>query len=129
MFNNASQWGIYSAGSGAAFTYNRSSGQFLFNGKADTATTATTATNVTNALGVGQTWQSVSRSPGTTYTNSTGKPIMVNVFSSLGANIYVDGVLAADGGGGSGDQVTISAIVPNGSSYVINGSFSVSELR
>ena len=41
------------------------------------AATATTAINATNVLGIGQTWQSVSRSSGTWYQNTTSKPIMV----------------------------------------------------
>ena len=39
-----------------------------------------------SSLGVGQTWQNVtsSRALGTTYTNSTGKPIQVSVTAELG---------------------------------------------
>ena len=50
-------------------------------------------------LGVGQTWQDLSgsRSTGVTYTNTTGKPIMVSLsmlYSAAGANLqtFVDGV-------------------------------------
>jgi hypothetical protein len=82
-------------------------------------------------IGVGQTWQNVksSRSFGTTYTNSTGKPILVNVTGVLSttgtsaANIYleVDSVIVARSGGR--DDFThyhfVSAIVPNGSSYKV----------
>lgn len=78
-------------------------------------------------LGAGQTWQDVtsSRVSGTTYTNSTGKPICVSVFSviySNGINVlegYVQGVLVAR----QRHQSTyteanwISFIVPNGSTY------------
>ena len=77
-------------------------------------------------IGVGQTWQDVtaSRSANTTYTNTTGKPIMVIVISgtSYDADIelFINGMQvgfqdinsqAASGG------FTVSAIVPHGSSY------------
>ena len=87
------------------------------------------------SIGVGQTWQSVTRTSGVTYTNSTGKPIFVNVLvnvnntSGTGATITVDGVLVsttlgAASGIGMAQNVTQSAIVPNGSTYVITGNFS-----
>jgi hypothetical protein len=85
-------------------------------------------------IGVNQTWQDLtsSRAFATTYTNNTGKPILVNVTGALSstgtasANIYleVDSVIVAQAGGR--DSFTqyhfVSAIVPNGSSYrVVNG--------
>jgi len=58
-----------------------------------------------NAIGVGQTWQDVSgsRSESTNYTNSTGRPIQVNINSASTSgsptvtilSITVDGVVAA----------------------------------
>jgi hypothetical protein len=42
LFNNATQWGVWSNSGGAAFTYTRSSGVFNFSGNADTATNAAT---------------------------------------------------------------------------------------
>jgi len=94
-------------------------------------------------LGVGQTWQDVklSRAFNTTYTNSTGKPIMVSVTvgssSAAGFNMrfYVDGIVMA----ASGNSQTASTystgstqvIVPNGSTYYVpsaalsNGSGSI----
>lgn len=121
-------------------------------GAADTATSATTATtagyattagnggvtsvngntgNVTVAsVGVGQTWQdmSASRASGTTYTNSTGKPIMVNVFNNaldagFTISATVGGVLVGYAGGGAGGDArragTVSFIVPDGTSYAV----------
>lgn len=81
-----------------------------------------------NSIGVGQTWQDVtsSRASGTTYTNSTSKPIMVSVFSSgqdsgFTLSCYVDGVLVAQGSGGGGGDArrtgNASFIVPSGSTY------------
>jgi hypothetical protein len=81
-------------------------------------TSWTSAAN--NRIGVGQTWQDVtaSRASETTYTNSTGKPIMVNVMETTNSNsyLYVDGVLVAQAVG-TGSDSTMSAIVPNGSTY------------
>lgn len=97
------------------------------------------------AVGIGQTWQNVlgSRAAGVTYTNTTGKPIVVCVCSPISASfgawnvtqIAVDGFVVSRGqyygaagfGGGF-----VNALVPNGSSYVITASIGVSywsELR
>jgi hypothetical protein len=100
-----------------------------------TSNGTTWASSPLGVIGVGQTWQNVlsSRSFGTTYTNSTGKPILVNVTGALstvgtgGANISleVDSVVVAQSGGRNDFYVIyhfVSAIVPNGSSYkVVNG--------
>lgn len=87
---------------------------------ASTGTVALTS----DVIGVGQTWQNPSRAIGTTYTNSTGKPIMVTVSYTCsagnsvqgmiigGVTVYASGVTSA--GGASG----FSLIVPNGSTYV-----------
>jgi len=83
-------------------------------------------------IGVGQTWQNVlsSRAFATTYTNSTGKPILVNVSSQISvtgtsnSNIYldVDSIIVARAGGRNNynDYHFVSAIVPNGSSYRVS---------
>lgn len=79
-------------------------------------------------LGVGQTWQNLtsSRSLGTTYTNNTGKPIMVNVNCTGQPNhcrmrLRVDNVVVGEGGvtslASGAMYPTVSAIVPNGSTY------------
>jgi hypothetical protein len=95
----------------------------------------TTWTSATlSVIGVGQTWQNVlgSRSLNTSYTNSTGKPIMVSVFytsSSTNNNLtaVVGGVTVAGmvfslaaGSLATGDS--FSFIVPAGTSYQINTS-------
>ncbi len=96
-------------------------------------------------IGVGQTWQNVlaSRASGTTYTNSTGKPIMVNV-GMLATGIATAGISATVGGvtvvdfltrGDSSWPIrhTASFIVPDNTSYVVtitSSSFNFwSELR
>lgn len=79
-------------------------------------------------LGVGQTWQNVlaSRALGTTYTNSTGKPIFVSIYCAGQPNhceweLIVDGVSLGHQGvvsvASAGMRATMSAIVPNGSTY------------
>jgi hypothetical protein len=81
------------------------------------------------ALGVGQTWQNVggSRAFSTTYTNSTGKAIMVSILAVTPnaapglCNFYVDGV--SIGGFGmsqsGGIQNGNTFIVPAGSTYYV----------
>lgn len=82
-------------------------------------------------LGVGQTWQNVtaSRAFGTQYTNSTGKPIFISVYGYGAPNhgqieMYVDSVLIGRQGvtsvASAGMHPTLSAIVPNGSTYQVN---------
>ena len=76
-------------------------------------------------LGVGQTWQDMtaSRAATTVYTNTTGKPIQVNVMvnSSGSANhseFYCDGVLVSRfNNANNGQQGNTSAIIPPGSTY------------
>lgn len=90
------------------------------------------ALSAMSSLGYGQTYQNVigSRSTGTTYYNTTGKPITIVVsggvnFANTGYTYgYVDGNLVAAyfGGGGGGNYLNYAAmtlIVPPGSSYSI----------
>jgi hypothetical protein len=99
------------------------------NGGVTSVNGSTGAVTVTS-IGVGQTWQNVtgSRSSGTSYTNSTGKPILVNAFSSrtdsgFQLTAVCDGVTVGyQGGGGGGDARRagfVSFIVPAGSSYTV----------
>jgi|WetSurMetagenome_2_1015567.scaffolds.fasta_scaffold101344_5 hypothetical protein len=83
-------------------------------------------------IGVGQSWQNVtgSRAMGTTYTNSTGKPIAVSVGTNSGTNsinytyLYVSGLLvgADTNQGGNSWRTTVEAIVPNGATYSCSNS-------
>lgn len=96
---------------------------------------------ITDSFGVGQTWQNVisSRSLNVTYTNSTGRPIVVT--TSCGdvagqvTNIIVNGLLVARSGqyGGQGNgSHSATTIVPNGSTYRFESAFpngSITELR
>jgi hypothetical protein len=86
---------------------------------------------IATALGWGQTLQNVlaSRSAGVTYTNTTGRPIWVSVgeLSFTGRTLTVDGLLVS---ANSGNSSNAQAIVPPGSTYLVN--FSVAywvELR
>ena len=93
-----------------------------------------------DAFGVGQTWQDVtaSRAVNTTYTNSTGKPILV-IYRVSGANnasatAIVGGVIIATVTNSAQyvTRVPMSFIVPVGSIYNISGTttgFEWAELR
>lgn len=85
---------------------------------------------LTNLLGQGQTWQSVtaSRALGITYTNTTGRPIMVAVtvraLETGVARMDIGGVTVAtviDHSLGSSNTIEASAsfVVPNGASYAL----------
>jgi hypothetical protein len=89
------------------------------------------------AIGVGQTWQNLtaSRSVGITYTNSTGRPIQVNIIlgnftdAAINMQLTVDGLQVATfgyGRAGAGDNGngTCTAIVPAGSTYLATGTVS-----
>jgi hypothetical protein len=89
-----------------------------------------------SAIGVGQTWQDVtaSRSTGTTYTNSTGRPIQVNVVMGTYTDAAVYMTLTVDGlpvakygygraGAGSNGNGICTAIIPAGSTYVMTGTW------
>lgn len=76
------------------------------------------------SVGVGQTWQNLtgSRAGSTTYTNSTGKPIMVCVTAAgtpAGVILIVDGVTVIQSvmGGATSGNWSASVIVPNGQTY------------
>lgn len=76
-------------------------------------------------LGIGQSWQTVSRVSGTTYTNSTNKAIVLTVMTatnvqSYGLSITVSGVVVAsiaENFTGAINQGCVSAIIPSGATY------------
>lgn len=75
-------------------------------------------------LGYGQTWQDVtaSRAFATTYTNTTGKPIEVQIQGSLGAgsiySVTIDGVIRNRFGAPAiNGQAPMCFVVPNNSTY------------
>jgi hypothetical protein len=78
-----------------------------------------------SSLGYGQTWQDVtgSRALGTTYYNTTSKPIVVilsgnNSAGSVGLTINGVALPTQTVGGGVGFQLSASAVIPSGSSYL-----------
>lgn len=88
-------------------------------------------------IGVGQTWQDVTsnRSEDTTYTNTTGRPIVLSIYSENTEHqgrisIYIDNNLTImnggdwDSGKGTGG---VTAIVPSGSTYRVVAQPSVSK--
>lgn len=98
--------------------YNSATGEPLY-------CSGTVWTAVSTGIGVGQTWQNVtaSRALGTTYTNTTGKPIEVLISGDTGVTqsiyIYVNGVAIArlyESTNGSGFPAAV--IVPAGSTYM-----------
>lgn len=88
--------------------------------------TAWTVVGAAAGIGYGQTWQNVSgsRTWNTSYTNSTGKPIVVQIgvvnssaADTTSAQAYVDGVMVIYSGEQSNRRSTFSFIVPAGSTY------------
>ena len=73
-----------------------------------------------SSIGYGQTWQSVTRTSGTTYYNTTGKPIMFNFSSNIssGANLVVNGVTVCRTASATANYGNFTAIIPVGASYV-----------
>jgi len=89
-------------------------------------------------LGVGQSWTNVaaSRAAGTTYTNSTGKPISVAIIVSPIVGAATSVYLSVDGlriqqhtDTDNGYQVSLQAIVPNGSTYLYTQQSTVSPIN
>lgn len=83
-------------------------------------------------LGVGQTWQDVtaSRASGVNYTNSTGRPIFVQITgrnASAQGRAYVDSVPVGGFTQSSSGTVlsTVSFVVPSGSTYNITSTITV----
>lgn len=84
-------------------------------------------------FGVGQTWQNVSRSLGSTYTNNTGRPIQISIFASGSSGsalaLIIDGLELLRTNQSA--TIHVTAVIPNGSSYTITGAIlsNWSELR
>jgi hypothetical protein len=109
-----------------------------------TSVNGSTGAVTVGSVGVGQTWQNVasSRAIGTTYTNSTGKPIMVSVScsrSSSGASatirFNIDGSpmaqrVTAESDGSQWNALTngVDIIVPDGSTYSVTNAVGTSTI-
>ena len=78
----------------------------------------------TYTLGIGQTWQSVTRLNGTTYTNSTNRPIVfaLNQVATNGTfNVSVAGTSVITMTNPTGSGMVFSVIIPVGATYVWTG--------
>lgn len=109
----------------------RGNGTDVLSIAADGKVTLTPTTEMT-PIGVGQTWQDVSasRAFGTTYTNTTGRPIQVSVYveataanliASLAVNGLTVGITGSSGAANNGGYGQLIATVPNGSTYAVSG--------
>lgn len=101
------------------------------NAGTNTAQIATTANVYESSIGWGQTWQDVtaSRVSGTTYYNTTGKPILISFYGGASANttasVIVNGLTVYSWVANSAAGVTTTGcgiIVPASNSYIINSS-------
>jgi hypothetical protein len=117
----------------AADTSNTGVVELATNAEAQTGTDAVRAVTPANlgatVLGMGQTWQNVtgSRAVSTTYTNSTGRPILLCIGGTVSVaggalNVAIGGVNVAYSPAAYVNNGFISAngiLVPNGSSYAV----------
>lgn len=93
------------------------------------------ALSALSSIGYGQTWQSVTRTSGTTYYNTTGKPILftaVSTNTSANINVQVSGLQVMSAWSATTNSRTPgTVIIPPGSSYSITYTtiFTVYELR
>jgi hypothetical protein len=116
-------------------SYASSAGSASYASSAGSASTATDALSLggtaaasyaltSTVIGAGQTWQNVSgsRSSGTTYTNSTGRPIFISIRWERDdgtLELTVDGLMIGRIGYTAGPvYYTLTAIVPAGSTYM-----------
>ena len=86
-----------------------------------------------SSLGYGQTWQTVTRTSGTTYYNTTGKPIQNVTCATYPTSgfFYVNGLAIDSILTQASQRVSTYAIIPAGASYsfTFTGGFGMFELR
>jgi hypothetical protein len=121
-----------------ALTVNANTGQTINNGGAlglsaggslsyvyRSANTAWQPFNAGLPIGVGQTWQNVtgSRVLGTTYTNSTGRPIFVAI-GAVGvvaiAQLTINSINCGQVGTSGGVRAPLTGVVPSGGTYYVS---------
>ena len=100
---------------------------------------ATTAFVNNSCIGLGQTWQNVTRTSGTTYYNTTGKPIMVGIIETaavqnIAYSVSINGVsvCSVTQNYTSSTDASSHIVIPVGASYVLTltaGTFTIVELR
>ena len=123
-----------------ALTVNANTGQTINNGGAlglqaggvlsymyNLANTKWQPFNAGLPLGAGQTWQSVTRTSGTTYTNTTGRPILVSFYTGTATpgNAFVNGAGITT----SASASNFTFVVPAGATYSCFSISAASELR
>ena len=111
----------------------------LGSGTADTTTFLTGGATWAGVLGIGQTWQSVSRTTNVWYQNTTGRPISIFIATTAGDGFLYANTVASDAGqvligypdGASGTRDTHSAVIPVNGYYKATGAsiLTWSELR
>ena len=116
-------------GTGGTGTYTVSASQTV-SSTTITGTVQVWESAANQGIGVGQTWQSVSRSNGVTYYNTTGKPIMLATSASsnqanTAMSISIDGGTYFPYGGGVQGNGGVyiwggTVIIPLGASYAFN---------
>ena len=89
---------------------------------------------VSAGIGVGQTWQAVTRTSGTPYSNGTGKPISIAIISTGAATatvvLVIDGVTVCSIVEGADSNQCFTCVIPSGSTYTVTGSgYTCTELR
>lgn len=83
------------------------------------------STQTSTSLGYSQTWQSVTRSTGVVYTNSTGRPIQVIIAmgsgSGTGFAILINNVVSYNGGQTNSSTLNSACyfVVPNNNTYYV----------
>lgn len=91
------------------------------------------STSTVGGLGDGQTWQllTASRSSGVTYTNNTGKPIVVYVIPNASSGYWtINGQNSVSGTVTGQSYAAMTMIVPNGQTYMYTGGLQTwAELR
>lgn len=98
-----------------------------------TITYPNTTVSTVAGIGDGQTWQTVTRASGTTYTNTTGRPIqLTRTYTVLTAGTQSSSSVVINGGTSiqfiaiysqiNNPQATGTIIIPVGASYVITDS-------
>ena len=113
----------------SAGTYGSSSAipRITVNAEGQVTSATTQSITIPDPIGVNQTWQAVTRSLGTTYTNTTGRPIMVSASVRNTATAEVGGVTIFNSytvsccGVPQISFFPLSFIVPAGATYKITG--------
>jgi hypothetical protein len=134
----ASTINAISGGAGGLTSKGDASGALNIQTAGTTAIAISSSQNVTfsgtlNVFGSGQTWTSFNSSArvlGTTYTNTSGKPIQVSVTGILNAAILTGMYLAVNGAvisqspyaPSGGWPLNVSAVVPAGATYLASSS-------